>query len=331
MSLVVTNGGLLTTVQDLGRKGFLSQGILGSGVMDSISSRIANLLVGNEEEEAVLEMTMIGAKFHSLEHLIVAVTGGGMEPVINGEPFPLARAIHVPPQSEITFKSKRKGCRAYLAISGGIDVPIVLNSRSTYLRAGIGGFEGRALKKGDIIEVKNPPIKAQETSIQSVKERNHLPLVEKWGVRSSQLDNNSTIRIFPGTHYDLFTSESKRQLFYQPYGIDNQSDRMGYRLNAKKTLALKEPFNLLSEAVTFGTIQVPPEGFPIILMADRQTTGGYPRIAQVAAVDLGKLAQLKPADSFKFQKITCQEAERLYFNMEEDFRILKTAIALKSG
>lgn len=327
MSIMIVKPGLLTTVQDLGRIGFLHQGVLASGAMDPLSLRVGNLLVGNPEDAAVLEMTLTGPVLEVKEDVLIAVTGGGMKPVVNDKDYPLGTPIFVPADSTIRFRSISNGCRAYLAVSGGIDVPVVLNSRSTYLRAGIGGYKGRALTDGDVLQVGK--------AVSSLKEK-----IEKLGGRSNyqswtipswsmQTGKSDVIRIMKGAHFEQFTIASKKCMESEFFTVTLQSDRMGFRLKGNTPLELMQSFNLLSEAVAFGTIQVPPEGNPIVLMADRQTTGGYPRIAQVIAADLGKLSQLRPNDRFKFKIVTLEEAEEAYFLNERKLRDLRVGLQLK--
>ncbi|QDI91117.1 biotin-dependent carboxyltransferase family protein [Salicibibacter halophilus] len=332
MSLQVVKPGLFTTVQDLGRNGFLHQGVLESGAMDRISLRTANMIVGNDENDAVLELTLNGPEIKMEADCLITVTGGGIVPVINGTPFSLGVPIFIPAKSNLNFQPANHGSRAYLAVAGGIDVPVVMDSKSTYVRAGIGGLEGRSLDKGDRLHVGKKKEKAKKR-LQSISEKaSGKPLAEQWGANGPLLERSrKTIRVFPGTHFDQFTSTSQKQFFQQSYTVSSRSDRMGYRLQSNEPLKRRESTSLLSEPVAFGTVQVPSDGQPIVLMADRQTTGGYPRFAQVAAVDIGKIAQSRPNEPVSFEKITLEEAESLLIRQEKAMREREIGIHLKWG
>ncbi|WP_059105520.1 biotin-dependent carboxyltransferase family protein [Shouchella shacheensis] len=332
MSFHVVKGGVLTTIQDLGRTGFLDQGVLESGAMDRISLRTANLLVGNEESEACLEMTLNGPEIEINKDSLIAVTGEGMVPFIEGERFPVGTPIYVPAGRTLHFKSTKTGCRTYLAVAGGLEVPVVMNSKSTYLRARLGGYKGRALQKGDCLHIGEESDLAKK-KIGHFKQKNAAnPQSESWSANGELLtteESETTIRVIRGTHFYRFTEESQEQFFSRPFIVSPKSDRMGYRLSVDSSLELTESFSLLSEAVAFGTIQVPPDGQPIVLMADRQTTGGYPRIAQVVAVDLGRLAQCRPKDEILFKEISLAEAEALFIKQEAAMSARKIGIYLK--
>lgn len=329
MALTVMRPGLLTTVQDLGRPAYQQYGMVVGGVMDEGAARVANLLVGNDEGMAVLELTMAGAELRTDEDIVISICGGDMEVEADGTPVPLWRPVLWREGSALSFLTCRSGCRAYLAVSGGIDVRLVMGSRSTYLRAGIGGLEGRALRTGDKLSV----FPSAPGSMQAqVKE---MLLHEQGGTMPWHAGHFATmhtpmpiIRIMPGTHLDRLSEEGKHALLQTAFRVGVRSDRMGYRLEGA-TLQLDTKEELLSEAVAAGTIQVPGDGQPIVLLADRQTTGGYPRVAQVAAVDLPIFAGLKPGDEVRFQLIMHQEAERLLLDRERDMDILRAGISLK--
>ncbi|PAD92393.1 biotin-dependent carboxyltransferase family protein [Shouchella clausii] len=331
MSISILKGGLLTTVQDLGRKGYLHQGVVEGGAMDRLALRSANLAVGNEEGAACLEMTLLGPAILFKQASLICVAGKGMTPYIEGKPYPLGAAISVPAGQELTFKTARQGARAYLAIAGGIDVPAVLGSRSTYLRAKLGGFEGRKLEKGDLLPIGK--VAEHLAPLLKKADRQGCPLVSNWHVNGSLSDSatlsETVVRAIPGSHFSMFTEESQTNVFDMSFTIQNNSDRMGYSLQGEAPLLRETKEELLSEAVTFGTVQVPPDGEPIVLMADRQSTGGYPRMLQVAAVDLPKLAQMRPGDTFSFKKITLEEAQYFYLQQELAMQQRKVGIALK--
>jgi len=332
MSITVLRPGLLTSIQDLGRYGYQKYGVIVSGGMDSYALRLANLLVGNEEGEALLEMTLMGPWLLVEKDILIAITGGDLSPTINGESIPMWRPVYIKGGSILQFGACMSGCRSYLAVAGGYEIPEVMGSKSTYLRAGIGGFQGRALVQGDSIELRAP----QEISfrlVESLKKRllSHSFISTSWHIKKPLMTRNSkqsTVRVTTGSQFEYFTPESKKQLFQCPFRVTTQSDRMGYRLSGP-VLQLEEPLEMVSEAVALGTIQVPPDGNPILLLADRQTVGGYPKIAQAATVDVSIVAQIKPGGLILFQEISLAEAEQLYVARETEIENLGIAIQLK--
>lgn len=336
MSIRVIKPGLLTLIQDQGRFGFRKYGVVTSEAMDPMALRIANMLVGNAEHLATLEMTLTGAELSFENDSLIAITGGDLSFTINGERLPMWRPIFIRAGTVMKGGGCRTGCRAYLAIAGGIEVEQVLGSRSTYARAGMGGYQGRSLQTDDYISVgvlSDVTLSFQEKWYRKLERQTALKdwTSVDWSVSSDCLviyRRYPHVRISRGTHFPLFTPESQQQLFHSSYKITSQSDRMGYRLQGD-TLRLAEPIELLSEAVAFGTIQVPAEGYPIILLADRQTTGGYPRIGQVATVDLPILAQMKPGEEIKFTEITRDESEKLLIEREQFLHELQQGIHLQ--
>ncbi|WP_053372698.1 biotin-dependent carboxyltransferase family protein [Paenibacillus sp. FJAT-27812] len=334
MSIKVVRPGLLVTVQDLGRFRYQKYGVVAGGAMDTGASRAANLLVGNEGHEAVLEITLTGTELVLEQDTLLAICGARMLVTADGEELPLWRPALVRAGTVIKFGACESGCRSYFAVAGGWDVPEVMGSKSTYLRGAIGGYKGRALKAGDVLAAGDPSLLSErmKESLQIGWRGYGSFAVPLWHASHFAIADNLAdpiIRALPGTHYERFTAESKSRLFSQSFQISVQSDRMGYRLEGNHKLELAAPLELLSEAVASGTIQVPADGNPIVLLADRQTTGGYPRIGQVATVDIAVFAQLKPGDRFRFEWITQQEAEELYLDSERDLRMLKAAVALK--
>lgn len=331
MSITVLRPGLLTTVQDLGRYGYQRYGVIASGAMDTCSLRVANLLVGNAETEAGLEITLLGPVLRFENDMLAAITGGDLSPTIGGTPVPLGRPVYIKKGSVLTFGRSRSGCRAYLAVAGGYQIAAVMGSKSTYLRAGIGGYQGRALQAGDVLAV-NPPPAALQLSRQLSGRAAHGPVAyPPWyagGERPGPEAEPVTVRVMPGSQFGEFTEESQAKFRDSVFTVTPQSDRMGYRL-AGPALLLTAPLEMVSEAVALGTIQVPPDGMPIILLADRQTTGGYPKIGQVAQVDIARVAQIKPGGKIRFAEITVHEAARLYREREQAIAGLRAAIGLK--
>ncbi|MBA4601850.1 5-oxoprolinase subunit C family protein [Thermoactinomyces mirandus] len=332
MSIKVIRAGMLTSIQDLGRYGMQKHGIIVSGAMDPFALRVGNLLVGNEEREAALEITMLGPTLQFLEDSLIAICGGNLSPKIDGHKIPGWRPILVKKGSILEFGAARSGCRAYLTLAGGFDIPQVMGSRSTYLRAGLGGFQGRALKKGDILNLRAPSELANKMK-DSLSKTTGVQLfsTSKWSVSNRLLSfyqKKTIIRVLPGNQFYRFTWDSRKKFFTRDFFITQQSDRMGYQLKGPQT-RLSEPLELVSEAVSTGTVQIPPAGNPIILMADRQTTGGYPKIAQIINVDIPILAQIKPGEKIRFQMVTLEESQELYRTREVEIRKLKLAIASK--
>lgn len=330
MSISVLNPGLLTTIQDLGRIGYQKYGVIVSGAMDTYALRLSNIMVGNEENEAVLEITLIGPSLKLEKGTLFSLTGGNLSPTINEKRIPMGRPIYVTRDCVLKFGSCIKGCRSYLAVAGGFDVPKVMGSKSTYLRAEFGGFNGRALKKDDVLSIgvkssmSNKIIKKME----DIKGNGDF-VSSVWYMKNFMMQNSegTVIRVFEDRQFNAISEESINKFFNSKFNVDNKSDRMGYRLFGEK-IELKEKLEMISEEVSVGTIQIPPDGNPIILLADRQTAGGYPKIAHVASVDIQKIVQLKPNDKITFKKITLNEAEQLYFQREKDIVELKKSIKL---
>ncbi|MEH3001599.1 biotin-dependent carboxyltransferase family protein [Bacillus pumilus] len=335
MSIHVIKPGMFTTIQDKGRKGYQKYGVLTSGGMDPLSLRIANILTGNEENEAVLEITLMGPGpvLTCQKDELIGLTGADVEIDIDGEPAPLWKPLFVRSGSTITFGPCKRGCRAYLAVAGGFDVEPVMQSKSTYVRAGIGGLNGRPLEKGDVLSSGKPSIVADRLSDRLKSEVKQAAYsAPDWTVSHTHflpLRKSPVIRVLPGRHLSFFQEISQHTFFEQPYQVTPQSDRMGCRLKGEP-VHLKEKLELISEAVAFGSIQIPPDGQPIILLADRQTTGGYPRIGEVATVDLPLIAQAMPGANLYFKRIHHQDAEQALFKQEAELKELAARIKLEA-
>ncbi|WP_042347822.1 biotin-dependent carboxyltransferase family protein [Bacillus massiliigorillae] len=315
--ITVLKPGLLTTIQDLGRFGFQKYGVIASGAMDPLSHRIANMLVGNKEDEAVMEITLVGPTLQFEQDVVIALCGADFSPLLDGKLISMWKPVIVKRGNILTIGSAKRGCRAYLSVSGGFAISEIMNSKSTYLRGKIGGFKGRALRKNDQIQLTHLPL--------------HINIRNNWRPTTKlvpNLNSNKIIRVIQGRQYHLFSEDSLNVFFSEDFEISISSDRMGYRLKGPH-LTLKNKKEMISEAVSFGTIQVPAEGNPIILLADRQTTGGYPKIAQVVSVDLPHLAQAKPGDKLRFLQVSHEEAQKLYLRREIKMNILKKAINFK--
>jgi len=309
----IVRAGLLTTVQDLGRYGAQRFGVPASGAMDAHALRIANRLVGNDDSAAGLEVTLVGPQLQFHADALVAICGGDWHVAIGNKPFPMNRPAWIASGSRLDLGRAVVGCRAYVAIAGGIDVAPVLGSRATYLRSGFGGLKGRALKKGDRLAVLIGADRQFPGLRKAPGFADHGFAAPRWSVRidADRLTlRPQRIRFLAGRHWEQLNENVRNAFLGEIFRVGAASDRMGYRLEG----ARMEPNNygdIASEAVAFGTIQLPPDGSPIILMADRQTVGGYPRVGEVASVDLPLLAQLKPGDTLRFEEITLSEAHRL--------------------
>ncbi|MEW9699738.1 biotin-dependent carboxyltransferase family protein [Paenibacillus sp. SI8] len=333
MSFVVVKSGLLTTIQDNGRLGLRKHGVITSGPMDRFAHRTANLLVGNTVNTASMELTLQGAELHAQKDMLLALCGADMEAVLDGQPVPLWRPFVIQSGSVLRMHYAVQGCRVYLAVAGGFDVEPVMGSRSTYMRAGLGGFEGRALQQGDILSVgaaePNGARMFQAIGKRGASEGQGL-LQAPWLVytgRNSDYEDHPVVRIVRGREAAWFTAESMEELLAGSYEVTPHSDRMGYRLGGGE-LKLGNGFSseMISDAVAQGTIQVPPSGQPILLMADCQTTGGYPRIGQVISADLPLVAQIKPGGRIRFREVSLREAQEELLLQEGDLRMLQAGV-----
>ncbi len=293
-SLTVEDGGLFTTVQDLGRVGYQRYGVPVAGAVDAPALRAANGLVGNEPGAAALECTVSGPRLRCLRTTIASVTGADLGAVVERRDLgrwrvPPRSSFRLRPGNVLTFEGRRSGARAYVAFAGGIDVPLVLGSRSTYAIAEMGGFEGRALQAGDGLAVRE----AKEIAVGRVSSVKGLPETSEGDV---------TLRIVWGPQDDYFTDEGRATLVTSVYSVGPASDRMGYRLEGP-TLEHEDAQEIISDGMMLGAVQVPPNGLPIVMLADRATTGGYPKIATVVGEDVAKLGQLLPGERVRFRAV----------------------------
>lgn len=316
MGIKVLKAGLLTTIQDAGRYGYRKDGIIIGGAMDVKAYQLGNLLVGNTEMESGIECTLMGPALLFEEEQLIAITGGDLSAELDEVAIPMWRPVRVAKGAVLSFGQARSGCRTYLAVHGGLDLPKVLDSYSTYLRAGFGGWEGRALKTGDLIPFKSAaPV---------------VPSDFNWSLSTKmyQESQDDIIRVIKGPEFELFQEKSIAAVFTEKFRISKEADRMGYRLEGPK-LKLRKKEEMLSSAVAFGTVQVTAEGSPIILMADHQTTGGYPRILQVITADLGKLAQFQAGAHLSFELITLAQAQALLIAREQELKQLRQTLTFK--
>lgn len=292
--ITVINPGLFTTVQDTGRWGYQAYGMPVAGAMDRYAYRTANILAGNKPDAAVLEMTMKGGIFRVERDCYMAICGADMQAALDGQKIANWSCFAVKAGSELSFDFAVAGCRTYVAVNGGIDVPVVLGSRSTYTRAAVGGLDGRALKAGDSIAIGSDFMIAAKATV--LPDR-FVPCYT----------SDVSLRVLLGPQNDLFEDSGVDALFSGSYTVTSEADRMGYRLEGN-VIKHKGKADIVSDALCQGAIQVPGHGMPIVMMADRQTTGGYTKIGTVIGPDLALLAQVKPGDTVRFVPCTDEQA-----------------------
>jgi antagonist of KipI len=295
--LHVLRPGLLTTVQDLGRFGFQRFGMPVSGAMDTTALRLANRLVGNRDHAAALEITIKGPELQFETPAVIAITGADLSPLVDGKPVQNWVTLHVQRESTLTFGRRRTGARAYVAIAGGFDTPKVLGSRSTHIRSRTGGIDGRALMKGDKLKGGRP-----------ATGRGKLVGKEVPDSLRPAYSPNPTLRAVLGPQADHFVPEAVDTFMSSRFTVSPHSDRMGYRLTGPRLVHAASP-DIISDATPFGAVQVPANQQPILLMADRQTTGGYPKLAVVISADLPLAAQLMPGNTVTFTLVEVSEAQ----------------------
>ena len=303
--IMFKSGGALSTIQDLGRIGYQQIGMPVAGVMDSYAARLANIIVGNEESAALIEATLLGPEIEVRGDCLVAITGADMNAAINNIKIALWKSYRVKAGDIIKLSGAIKGLRSYLAFSGGVLGDEIMESRSTYLKGGIGGFSGRAIKAGDIVKIGD--------MAENIINELDSSLIAQYG------GDEISIKAVAGPNDEKFTQKSKDLFFSQEYKIGARSDRMGIFLEGETLEFSGESADILSSAILMGSIQVANDGLPIILMADRQTTGGYAQIATVITPDLYKLAQAMPGTKVRFQQVTVDEAMELYNAYEKNF------------
>ena len=312
MGIRILKGGMLTTVQDLGRTGYQSQGFSVAGVMDVRAFKIANLLLDNPENEAVLEFTLIGPTLEFTSATIIEITGGDFQPKINGDPAPMYTAIYVNKGDILKFASARTGSRGYIAFSSYLDIPVVMGSRCTNMKSKIGGFKGRKLEAGDYIGFR-------------IKRR-YLPFFLSRKLEPDDYDQDeATVRVIMGPQDAVFSRQGIETFLSNEYTVTSDFDRMGCRLEGA-FIAPKETSDIISDGIAFGSIQVPSHGKPIILLSDRQTTGGYAKIATVISVDIPKIVQRKTDHKVHFQAITVEEAQKLYLEEVSELDAMRKTI-----
>jgi antagonist of KipI len=301
-TLMVESPGLLTTVQDLGRPGFGPHGVSPSGAADPVALRLGNLLVGNQPGAAALEMTLLGGSFIFPEGGTIALTGADLGATVDGRTLEMWTPQTIPPGSKMVCGSTRNFARGYLAIAGGIRVPHFLGSASTHLLSGLGGCKGRALRKGDVLQLGTPVKNIPNRKISDQALPTLLP--------------RRTIRVTDGPQLEVLLEQSKQTFFRGTFCVSESSDRTGIRLEGER-LQSRANSEMITEGVPLGAIQVTPSGQPIILFVEQQTTGGYPKIANVIGVDLHRVGQLRPRTKIRFQRTSLADARSLWIEQDK--------------
>ncbi|MFI5360997.1 MAG: biotin-dependent carboxyltransferase family protein [Elusimicrobiota bacterium] len=300
--ITVRAPGLQTTVQDLGRPGHGEIGVSPSGAADRTALRLGNLLVGNAESSAALEMTLLGGTFEFGARSTIALTGSDFGAALDGEPVDLWEAKEVRPGQVLACEASRGGARCYLCVAGGLNVPPVLGSASTHLASGLGGWHGRALREGDSIPIGEFPGSFRERRLSAETISIFAP--------------RTRLRVTAGPHFERFAESSRKLFFENSWTVSRQSNRLGLRLEGPPLAPAGE---IVSAGVGLGTVQVTSDGQPIVLFVDQQTTGGYPQLACVASVDHSSLGQLSPSDEIAFELVEAGEAVRLLRAAESRF------------
>jgi antagonist of KipI len=301
-TLVVEHPGLQTSVQDLGRQGYGPMGVSPSGAADAVSLRLANLLVGNPAAAAALEMTLLGGSFVFPEGGVVALAGADFGATLNGRPLETGVTHAVMPGGKLSLRQTRGGARCYLGIAGGVRVAPVLGSASTHLLSGLGGFNGRALQKGDVLEIGAPTKRLPRRKL-SAKARDAF-------------QPRKILRVTEGPQFDWFLDAAQHTLLQNEFRVTEEADRMGLRLEGP-ALALRAAKEMISEGVSLGAVQATPSGQAILLFVEQQTAGGYPKIANVIGADLFCIGQLRPRDEIRFERVTFAEARQLWIEQQQ--------------
>lgn len=322
MGIEIIKGGLMTTVQDAGRRGYQRYGMGVSGAVDVHAYHYANILVGNERNEAVLEATMIGPSIRFQSDSVIAVTGGDLSPMLDGKPCPMYQAVPALKGSILSFGMMKSGCRAYIAFAGGLEIYPVMGSRSTYIKAGLGGFDGRKLKDGDEIAFARSGFMPKNLEKRILPEELRFEAVAGTAGSAGMGPREYTVRVLLGPQDDRFTEKGIETFLNSAYKVTDQFDRMGCRLTGPKIEHVTDG-NIITDGIAFGAIQVPDSGEPIIMLSDRQTTGGYAKIASIINVDMPMIAQAKTGDTIRFVKTDIDTAQDLFIAQNERYKDLQ--------
>ena len=306
-SIEVLSPGLLTTVQDLGREGFGPMGVSPSGAADPVALRIGNRLVGNREGAAGLEMTLVGGTFQFQGPCVAALAGSDFGSILDGAAIPTWTSFEAKPSQTLQLGPTRSGARSYLCVQGGIAVEPFLGSASTHLLSGLGGYEGRALRKGDELRIGEPSEARGKGTGKSRK------VTAK---ALARLAPRKVLRVTPGPYRDWFSKAAQKVFYGSAYRVSEEANRMGLRLEGPP-IPEGAHAGMISEGVSLGAIQIPAGGLPIILFVEQQTTGGYPKIANVISADLRSLGQLRPRDEVRFELVSFLTARKLLIDQEK--------------
>jgi antagonist of KipI len=322
MRVFVERAGFLTSVQDLGRTGFREFGVSLGGGLDSFGLRVANLLAGNDEGAAGLEISLGGLQLRFEDERVLAWCGGDFDVRVGSSALPAGHAGSVRAGEKLKIGTPKVGCRSWLAISGGIDIEPVLKSRSTDLRAGFGGYQGRALRDRDVLPLGMWPGSPTPATGISAWTASH-----DW---VSPAKPKPILRFIRGVDWSRFSEATIQRFKEHEFAISADSDRMGVRLEGPELKRVDES-DLVSEAVAPGTIQVPPSGKPILLLGDCQTIGGYPKMAHVITIDLGVAAQLRAGDHVRFSEVSLADANRLLLERERQLELFRVGLSLHTS
>ena len=322
MSLTILKGGMLDTIQDAGRFGYQHLGINPTGTMDRFAASIANALVGNRPDEAVIELHFPASVFLFDQQAIIALAGADFNATINGEPIPINQTLLINKSSILQFQTKKNKARCYIAVKGGFKINKWLNSSSTNLKAEAGGLKGDRFKKDDVIELNS------EFDLSNILGTNDFKILA-WKANDGWSENEQNeILLLPGNEWDWLDKNSKEKLVSGSFSISSNSDRMGYRLKGEiLTTTINE--ELVSSAICFGSIQLLPDGQLIILMADHQTTGGYPRVATIISAHLSQVAQMNAGEKIRFRFTDQATAEKLFMKQKLHLLQLQNACKLR--
>jgi antagonist of KipI len=301
--------GLFTTVQDLGREGFGAMGVSPAGAADAIALRVGNRLLGNSQDASGLEMTLLGGTFVFPEGAVVALAGSDFGASLGENWVEMWTSFEVKPGQALRIGPSRDGARCYLCVRGGISVSMFLGSASTHVLSGLGGFEGRALRKGDVLKIGNP----DDEYLPSRRGRVGEPVLDR-------LRRRTLLRVTPGPQGGWFSDAARRSFYESSYRVTEESNRMGLRLAGSPLAVEGGHGEMITEGVSLGAIQVPENGLPIILFVDQQTTGGYPKIANVIAADMASVGQLRPRDEVRFEEVGWEAARSLLIEQEDLLR-----------
>ncbi|MDE2686087.1 MAG: biotin-dependent carboxyltransferase family protein [Chloroflexota bacterium] len=321
-ALKIIQPGMLSTIQDRGRYGYQRFGMPTAGAMDTFALRAANALLGNDDNAACIEATVLGPRVEILVDIRIAITGADLSPRLNGEPLPMWTAVRAGKGDTLDFGGPADGVRAYIAVSGGIDVPQVMGSRATYMKAAIGGIDGKPLRAGDILNVDGTDSTGADAEARpdGIMPQDAIP----------QYGSEHVARVVLGPQDASFTAKGINTLLSAPYTVSINSDRMGYRLEGDP-IEHVDGADVISDGTPLGTIQVPGDGQPIILLADRGTTGGYTKIATVISPDLSKIAQAMPGHTISFRAVTVEEAQAAYRAQERLLASIRSGGGVTDG